>query len=178
MNTIKLQDKTFEPYISAEKIEEVIDRIANELNRDYAVKEPLVLVMLNGAFMFAGDLFKKVNINCDISFVKYASYSGTRSSHNIKMLIGVNENVRGRDIVIVEDIVDSGLTMESLMKYLKEWDVKDIKIATLLFKPEAFTKDYKIDYIGMEISNDFIVVYGLDYDGKGRNLPEIYKLKS
>ena len=178
MKTIIIGDKTFEIFLPKEKIEEVIARMANKLNSEYADKGPLFLVMLNGAFMFAGDLFKKVNISCDISFVKYASYSGTRSSHNIKMLIGVNENVRGRDIVIVEDIVDSGLTMESLMKDLREWEVKDIKIATLLFKPEAFTKDYKIDYIGMEIPNDFIVGYGLDYDGKGRNLPEIYKLKS
>ena len=171
-------DKSFEIYISEDEIQKAINGIADRLNKDYADKNPLFLIMLNGAFMFAGDLFKKVNIVCDISFVKYASYSGTASTNSIKELIGVNENVKGRNVVIVEDIVDTGLTMEALTASLKEKGTKDVKIATLLFKPEAFIKDYKLDYIGMEIPNVFIVGFGLDYDGKGRNYKEIYKIKT
>jgi hypoxanthine phosphoribosyltransferase len=177
MRTIQILDKTFEIFITGDKIQKSIERIAERLNKDFAGKKPLFLVILNGAFMFAGDLFKRVNIDCEISFVRYASYSGTASTNQVKELIGVNENVRGRIVVVVEDIVDTGLTMESLMKELKIKEAKDVKIASLLFKPDAFIKDFKIDYVGMEIPNDFIVGFGLDYNGIGRNYPDIYKVK-
>lgn len=178
MKTITLIDKEFEIFISHESISAAIDRIVEELNSDYKNKEPLFLVMLNGAFMFATDIFKKIDFCCEISFVKYSSYKGTSSTQNVKKLIGVNEDINGKDIIIIEDIVDSGLTMETLLKEIALHKPKSVKIATLLFKPEAFIKDFKIDYIGFEIPNDFIVGYGLDYNGKGRNYPEIYKVKS
>ena len=139
-------------------------------------KVPIFLIVLNGAFMFASDLLKKVNIESNISFVKLSSYTGTRSSQVVSELIGLNEVVKGRSVIIIEDIIDTGLTIQRMLEILHNQEAADVKIATLIYKPGAFRADYKIDYIGMEIPNDFIVGYGLDYDGFARNLPDIYKI--
>lgn len=175
-NIIKVRDKEFSLFIKFEEIDNAIAKVASEINRDLKGQTPLFLVILNGAFMFAADLLKKIDINCEISFVKLASYSGTQTSSKVKELIGLNEDIKGRTVVIVEDIVDTGITMDGMINQLKEKEVKEVKISTLLFKPDAFIKDFKIDYIGMEIPNDFIVGYGLDYDGHARNYRDIYKI--
>jgi hypoxanthine phosphoribosyltransferase len=176
MKKIRVKDKNFEIYITAEEIGKVVDRIADRINADHEGQHPVFLVILNGAFMFAADLFKKLEIPCEISFVKLASYSGTRSSLRVKELIGLNDTLKGRQVVIVEDIIDTGITMDHLIRKLYELGVADLKIATLFFKPDSFCKDFTIDYIGMNVPNDFIVGYGLDYDGYGRNYKEIYKI--
>ncbi len=177
MSIIKVSDKEFAPFISQEKIENEIYRIANEIKRDMKDREPLFLVMLNGAFMFAAELFKSLDMPCEMAFVKYKTYVGTHSTGRTNELLGIDsDRVNGRDIVIVEDIVDSGFTMNELLKDLDNKGAKSIKIATMMFKPDAFEYNYKIDYIGMNIGNDFIVGYGLDYNEYGRNLKEIYKI--
>lgn len=176
METIKVLDKEFKLYIPQEEIERVIKRIADQINEDYKGKNPLFLVMLNGAFMFASQLFKELDTDCETSFVKYSSYNGTQSTCEAKELIGLNSSLEGRDIVIVEDIVDSGFTMNCLIQKLKSMKVSSIKIATLFFKPNAFKFDYIIDYVGMDIDNEFIVGYGLDYNEHGRNYASIYKV--
>lgn len=176
MEIIKVLDKEFKLYIKQEEIEHVINDIANQINEEYKDKNPLFLVMLNGAFMFASQLFKELTIDCETSFVKYASYEGTQSTCEVKELIGLNSSIEGRDIVIIEDIIDSGFTMSCLLKKLEAMKATSVKIATMLFKPNAFKFDYKIDYIGMNIGNEFIVGYGLDYNQHGRNYGSIYKV--
>ncbi len=176
MNNIKVLDKEFEPYISRVEIESAIDRICRQINKDMYDKNPLFLVMLNGAFMFASELLKKLDIDCETSFVKYSTYSGTKSNYEVKELIGLNNSLQGRNIVVIEDIIDSGFTMKCLLQKLEEMGAASIRIATMLFKPESFKFDYKIDYIGMNIGNEFIVGYGLDYNEHGRHYPSIYKI--
>jgi len=176
MKEIQLKDKRFAIEISEDHILKQVRRVAEKINNDLAEKKPLFLVVLNGAFMFASDLMKNIDIDCEISFVKLSSYQGTQSTEKVKELIGLNENLKGRTVVIVEDIVDTGITMEGIINDLHKKGVAETRIATLLFKPEAFQKSYKVDYIGMEIPNDFIVGYGLDYDGLGRNFRDIYKI--
>jgi hypoxanthine phosphoribosyltransferase len=176
MATITVLDKVFEPYISHEQILAAIDRMVEELERDVADKNPLFLVILNGAFMFAGDLFKKLHFPAEISFIKFVSYSGTQSTGNVRQLIGLDENIEGRTVVLVEDIVDTGISMEKVLEYLSDKKIADLRIATLLFKPNSYQKHFKIDYIGLEIPNDFIIGYGLDYNGQARNLKDIYKI--
>lgn len=177
MDSIKIHDKYFKPFIPFEQIDRAVQQMADRINYDLKeVEVPVFLVILNGSFMFAGDLMKKVNMPCEISFIKLSSYTGTRSSAIVKELIGLDESLKGRTVVVVEDIIDSGITMEKVINKLEELGSGEVKLATLLFKPEAFLKSYKIDYIGMEISNDFIVGYGLDYNKQGRNLKDIYKI--
>lgn len=176
MDTIKVLDKEFKLYIPQEEIETVIKDMANQINEEYKDKSPLFLVMLNGAFMFASQLFKELTIDCETSFVKYSTYDGTQSTCEVKELIGLNSSLEGRDVVIVEDIIDSGFTMKCLLEKLKSMNVSSVKIATMLFKPNAFKFDYKIDYIGINIGNEFIVGYGLDYNQHGRNYGSIYKV--
>ena len=176
MGNIKVLDKEFEPYISQTEIESAIDRICCQINNDLHDKNPLFLVMLNGAFMFASELLKKLNMDCETSFVKYSTYSGTKSSCEAKELIGLNNSLQGRNIVVVEDIIDSGFTMKCLIEKLNSLGAASVRVATMLFKPKAFKFDYKIDYIGMNIGNEFIVGYGLDYNEHGRNYPSIYKI--
>ncbi len=176
MDNIKVLDKEFTPYISQVVIESAINRIANQINKDMQKKNPVFLVMLNGAFMFASELLKNLKIDCETSFVKYSTYDGTQSTCEAKELIGLNSSLKGRDIIIVEDIIDSGFTMNCLIQKLHAMEVASIRIAAMLFKPEAFKFDYKIDYIGMNIGNEFIVGYGLDYNEHGRNYPLIYKV--
>ena len=177
MSIIKVSDKEFAPFIPQEKIENEIHRIASEIKQDMMDKEPLFLVMLNGAFMFAAELFKNLEMPCEMAFVKYKTYEGTHSTGKANALLGLDaEQIKGRNIVIVEDIVDSGFTMSQLLKDLDADGAKSVRIATMMFKPNAFKFNYKIDYIGMNIGNDFIVGYGLDYNEYGRNLKEIYKI--
>jgi hypoxanthine phosphoribosyltransferase len=175
---IHLHDKTFVPYISSEEIQFAIENLAKRMADDFFEETPIFIGVLNGSFMFLSDLMKSYRGMCEVSFVKVASYEGTASTNDVKQLIGINENLEGRTVVIVEDIVDTGNTVEELKKILKEKNVKHLKIATLFFKPEAYKKDIKLDYVGIRIPNKFIVGYGLDYDGLGRNLPDVYQLKA
>ncbi len=176
MDTVKILDKTFSKSISYEEIKAAIDKVATQMNEELEGKDVIFLGILNGAFMFAADLMKKITIDCQISFLKVASYQGTSSSGTVKRLIGVNEDIENKTVVIIEDIIDSGITMEYLLKQLKGYEPKEIKIATLLLKPEAIKVNLDIDYVAIEIPNEFIVGYGLDYDGYGRNLKDIYTL--
>lgn len=175
---MKIKDKEFDIFIESKEIEKSIDRISEKINTDLKDQNPMFVAILNGAFMFASELMKRVSIPCEITFVRLASYQGTSSTEKIKEVLGLNESIEGRTIVIVEDIVDTGNTMASLLEQFKALKPKEMKIATLLFKPEALKKDILLDYVAMEIPSDFIVGYGLDYDGYGRNLNDIYKLKS
>lgn len=174
---ITIKDKQFELFIEQEVIELAIKRIAQQINADLKDKNPIFLAVLNGSFMFAGELMKEVTIPSEITFVRLASYRGTTTTENVQEVLGLNEGIEGRDVVIVEDIVDSGHTMTSLLKELGNYKPASIKIATLLFKPAALVKKLDLDYVALEIPNDFIVGYGLDYDGYGRNLKDIYKIK-
>ncbi len=176
MGNIKIHDKSFKPFILFDEIDNAIGDIAKKINTDVKGSTPIFLVILNGSFMFAGDLLKKIELPCEVSFVKLASYVGTKSTEKVRQLIGFDEDITGRTIIIVEDIVDSGITMENVLGQLESMGAADVRIATLLFKPQAFKKSYKIDYVGLEIPNDFIVGYGLDYDSQGRNLKDIYKI--
>jgi len=176
MTKIQVRELVFEKFISATEIDAAVQRVADAINRDFYGKNPLLLAILNGAFIFASDLMRKITIPCEISFVKYASYSGTASTTKVRELIGVEEIIEGRSVIVVEDIVDTGITMDELLKEIHEKKPKEVKVACFCFKPAAFQKSFSIDYLGMTIPNDFIVGYGLDYDGQGRNLPDIYKI--
>lgn len=175
-HTIRVKDKDFSVFIKADTIDAAVQKVADSINMDTASENPVFLVVLNGAFMFAADLLKKVTVNCSISFVKLASYSGTQSTNSVKQLIGLNEDIKGRSVIVIEDIIDTGNTLKVLIDLLNGLGVGKIRIATLLYKPDAFQGNYKIDYVGMEIPNDFIIGFGLDYDGFARNLPDIYKI--
>lgn len=176
MTVVTLKDKQFKPYISSDKILEAVKQVAEKINSDLAGESPVFLAVLNGSFMFASDLMKEINLNCEISFVKLASYHGTTSSGIITELIGLNQDLTERTVVILEDIVDTGNTVEKLAEILNNKKVKSFKIASAFFKPTAYTKNIKVDYVGLEIPNDFVVGYGLDYDGLGRNLKDVYVL--
>jgi hypoxanthine phosphoribosyltransferase len=178
MKTVQVKDRSFTMLISAEQIRARVSELAQQINRDMAGKNPLFLVMLNGAFMFAADLLKQINTPCEISFVKYASYCGTQSSGRLKKLIGLKESLRDRCIVILEDIVDSGLTMSRLLDEIKAKKPAELHVATCALKPEALNSELELDYVGFSLPNVFLVGYGLDYGGYGRNLEAIYELKS
>ena len=174
MESIQIKDKKFAISITEEQILKEVDRVAAEINRDLKDKNPLFLSVLNGSFMFTADLMKRITIPCEISFVKLASYQGISSTGKITEVIGVNEDISGRCVVIVEDIVDTGLTMQRLLETLGTRNPKEIHIASLLVKPEKLQVPLNIKYAAMSIPNDFIVGYGLDYDGLGRNYKDIY----
>ena len=174
MESIQIKDKKFAISITEEQILKEVDRVAEEINRDLKDKNPLFLSVLNGSFMFTADLMKRITIPCEISFVKLASYQGISSTGKITEVIGVNEDISGRCVVIVEDIVDTGLTMQRLLETLGTRNPKEIHIASLLVKPEKLQVPLNIKYAVMNIPNDFIVGYGLDYDGLGRNYKDIY----
>ena len=176
---ITVDNKTFEKYITHEQIQSIITSLAQKINKDYQNKDGILfIVVLNGAFMFAADLFKQIKGMHKISFVKFSSYDSVYSSGKVKTLIGLNEDIKDKDVIIVEDIVDSGVTMGSLSEQLQQMNPKSLEICTLMFKPGNFKGDYKVKYIGKEISNEFIIGYGFDVDGLGRNLPDIYQLKN
>jgi len=176
MDIITVKDKSFKPYISTEEIQASVEKVATQINHDYKGTAPLFLGVLNGSFMFFSDLLKSIDLECAVSFVKLASYDGVSSTGVVNELIGLSEDISDKDIILVEDIVDTGNTLVKLYDILEEKNPKSIKIATLLYKPEAYKKSYPIDYVGKEIPNAFVLGYGLDYDGLGRNLSSIYVL--
>jgi hypoxanthine phosphoribosyltransferase len=176
MKEIRIIDKNFREFLTEDAIQQRIEELAQKINTDLAGKEVVFLGILNGAFLFAADLFRRINFPARISFVKLASYQGTSSSGTIKELIGWNEDIRDKTIVVIEDIVDTGNTLERIVGELVIRKAAEVKIATMLYKPDAYTKDIPLDYIGFKIPNDFVVGYGLDYDGFGRNLPAVYTL--
>lgn len=173
---VKLNDKTFRLYKSETEILDAIRMVADKINNDYLGKRPILIPILNGSFMFAADLMKELKLDCEISFVKAASYEGTATTGIVSTLIGLNQSLEGRNIIIVEDIVDSGHTLARILPAFHEMKPASLRIASLLFKPQALKNPLTIDYVGMEIPNEFIVGYGLDYDGLGRNLRDIYQV--
>ncbi|WP_333474217.1 hypoxanthine phosphoribosyltransferase [Zunongwangia sp. HGR-M22] len=175
---VKIHDIVFEPYVSEEEIDTAITKIAEKLNADYENERPVFLSVLNGSFMFTSEVMKKFKRECDIQFVKLGSYQGTESTGDVRTLIGLNKSLAGKKVVILEDIVDTGGTLQELDKILREKNVSDYKVATLFYKPSMYRGSINIDYAGIEIPNEFIVGYGLDYDGLGRNLTAVYKRKS
>ena len=176
MPTIQVHDKKFITYFSVDQIDEQVSRLGEEINRDYEGKRPLFIAILNGSFMFASDLFKKLNIEAEICFIKLASYQGIKSTGKVVTSIGLDQSLKDRHIVVVEDIVDTGKTLHEFLPQLVDHAPASIKIATLLHKPEALQYPLSLDYIGFKVPNKFLLGYGLDYDGLGRNLKEIYQL--
>lgn len=176
MANIQVHDKFFEPYLTYTQISEAINGIAEEINKDYEGKKPLFISILNGSFMFASDLFKKLSVDAEICFIKLASYKGTRSSGQVVTAIGLDIDLYNRHIVVIEDIVDTGKTLNVFLPQLGYQQPASLKITALLHKPDASVYPIKIDYLGFSIPNKFVVGYGLDYNGLGRNIPEIYKL--
>ena len=174
---IKLHDKEFELFINYAEISKAIEDVATQINEDlHQESVPVFISVLNGAFMFTGDLLKHIAFPCEVSFVKLSSYSGTSSSGTINELIGVNQSLTGRTVILLEDIVDSGSTLEHLVDTIQKHRPKQLKIAAMLYKPDSYEKNIKLDYIGMHIPNNFIVGYGLDYNELGRNYSDIYTL--
>ena len=178
MSTIQVLDKTFEPYLKEAAIQEKITELAGQLNKDYAGKRPLFLSILNGSFLFTADLFKQITIEAEVSFIKLASYKGTSSTGNVITAIGLDINVKDRHIVILEDIIDTGKTLHHYLPQLDNMQPASVKIAVLLNKKEALQYPVQVDYACFDIPNKFVVGYGLDYDGLGRNSKDIYQLKA
>lgn len=176
MSQIQVHDKKFDTYFTVQQIDEQVKRMANEINSDFTNKRPLFIAILNGSFMFASDLFKELTVEAEICFVKLASYQGTKSTGQVATLIGLDYTVKDRDVIIIEDIVDTGKTLFEFLPNLKSLNPASVKIATLLHKPEALEHPIKLDYVGFRVPNKFLLGYGLDYDGLGRNLKEIYQL--
>ncbi|MBQ8452842.1 MAG: hypoxanthine phosphoribosyltransferase [Prevotella sp.] len=177
MNEVTIKDKTFEVFIPEAEVLKRVKAVAERINRDMAGKNPLFLAVLNGAFIFAADLMREMTIPCEISFVKLASYQGTTSTGEVKEIIGINEDLTGRTVIIVEDIVDTGLTMKRMIEAIGTRNPASVHICTLLVKPEKLQVPLNIEYAAMEIPNDFILGYGLDYDQQGRTLRDIYRIK-
>jgi hypoxanthine phosphoribosyltransferase len=176
MATIKVHDKSFETYLPEEVIQKRIKELADKISKDYKGRKPLFIAILNGSFMFAADLFKHLTIEAEICFIKLASYKGMKSSGNVVTSIGLEDDLFGKEVIIVEDIVDTGKTLHNFLPKLEHQQPKSMKIATLLHKSEAIEYPLSLDYVGFDIPNKFVVGYGLDYDGLGRNLKEIYQL--
>lgn len=174
--TIHLHDHTFKILFPYEEILAAIEKMAEKMNQDFETEKPVFLVVLKGAFMFAAELMKAVNRDCDIEFIRVKSYDGMDNSKGIDAGMHQKLNVKGRTVVILEDIVDSGNTLEYLFAELKKMEAKDIRIATLFLKPEAYKKDIPLDYVGLEIPNQFVVGFGLDYDERGRGFKDLYAL--
>jgi hypoxanthine phosphoribosyltransferase len=172
----KIYDRDFELFIPNSQIKAVISVMAENMNKDLEGKDVIFMGILNGAFMFAAELIKHIPPNCQITFLKLASYAGTSSTGTVKRLIGINEDIYHKTVVILEDIVDTGITLEDIIKQLRGYEPAEIRVATLLHKPDAYRMDIELDYVGIEIPNDFVVGFGLDYKGYGRNLPDIYRV--
>lgn len=175
---VKLHDLYFKPFINADEIDVVVQRMVNEISADIGDEIPVFVGIMNGSFMFVSDFVKKYPKPCEVTFIKLASYEGVKSTEDIQRLIGLTQDLTGRTVVILEDIIDSGNTLEEVHRIFKDENVKQLIIATLFYKPEAYDKDFKLHYVGKEIPNKFIVGYGLDYDGLGRDLPNVYQLKT
>ena len=176
MSKIRVHDKEFIPFISAAEIDEQVQRVADEINRDYEGKKPLFVAILNGSFIFASDLLKKVTLEAEICFIKLASYKGVKSTGKVITAIGLDAELYGRDVIILEDIVDTGKTLSQFLPQLEHHHPASLKVASLLHKPDACVHPIKIDYLGFTIPDKFVLGYGLDYDGLGRNTKEIYQL--
>lgn len=176
MTTIKVHDKTFTPFITAAQIQQRVKELGAEIDKDYADKKPIFISILNGSFIFAADLFRCITVETEISFIKLASYKGTSSTGHVVTAIGMEERLEGRHVIILEDIIDTGKTLSAFIPEIMQRHPASLKIATFLTKPEALQHDVHADYVGFEIPNNFVVGYGLDYDGLGRNLPELYTL--
>ena len=175
MNLImKILDLEFKPYIDRSEILLQVRKMAESINRDYEDKDPLFLSILNGSFIFAADLMREINVPSQISFIKLSSYSQVASTGKVKELIGLNDNVFNRNLIIIEDIIDSGLTLQHVRAALEDLGSASVEVATLFLKPESFHNGFDIKYVGFSIPNNFIVGYGMDYEGYGRNLPEVY----
>lgn len=172
----QIKDKYFVPFIKSDALQSRIRELGQQLSKDYANKNPLLIGVLNGSFMFVADLFKNIDIECEVTFIRVSSYQSTESTGQVKQIIGLKESIQGRHVIIIEDIVDTGLTMQEVLGQMASMKPESIKIMTLLYKPEAIKVPLKLDYVGFEIENRFVVGYGLDYDNLGRNLDEIYVL--
>jgi len=177
-NVIKLHDKYFKPFISEQEIDDAITKMVDEVLVDIGDEIPVFVGILNGSFMFVSDFVKKYPKPCEVTFIKLASYEGVKSTEDIQRLIGLTQDLTGRTVVILEDIIDTGNTLVEVHRIFKNENVKSLLIATLFYKPEAYKKDFKLHYVGIEIPNKFIVGYGLDYDGLGRDIPEVYQIKA
>lgn len=175
---ISLKDKTFEVYLSESEVKKRIQQLGEQITRDFQNKEVVVLGVLNGSFIFMADLCREINLPLICTFVKLSSYQGVTTTGQVRSILGLDSDLKGKHVIIVEDIVDTGISMEYLLKTVSDHHPESISIATLLFKPEAFRFKYAIDYVGFEIPNKFVLGYGLDYDGLGRNLPDIYQLST
>lgn len=175
---LTILDKTFVPFITRDTLQQRIIELAGQINHDYADRRPLIVGVLNGAVLFAADLLKNLTINCEITFIRVASYEKMGSTGQVKEILGLSEVITGRDLIVIEDIVDTGLTMAQVLSQLREKEPASIAIATLLFKPDALQTPLDLAYVGFPIENQFVVGYGLDYDGLGRNTPDIYVLQS
>lgn len=173
-NRIKLQDRTFRVMISAEQIDKAVAEVASKLNERYAGREPIFVGVLSGSILFMSDLVRKTTFDSEMTFVKVSSYSGTESTGKVKMELGLNVDIKDRDVIIVEDIVETGHSMKHLLDYFADFNPRSVAICTLFFKPEKFLYDYPIEYVALPIGNEFILGYGLDYNQLGRNLKDIY----
>jgi hypoxanthine phosphoribosyltransferase len=176
MSQIKVHDKSFDIYLPESTIQQKVKEIADQINKDFAGRRPLFIAILNGSFMFASDLFKHLTIEAELCFIKLASYKGMKSSGKVVTSIGLDDDLFGKDVIIVEDIVDTGKTLHEFLPKLRHQQPRSLKVATLLHKSEATSFPLQLDYVGFDIPNKFVVGYGLDYDGLGRNLKEIYQV--
>ncbi len=175
---VRVGDLEFKPLFPQQEIEKMVATLGAEISKDFADKNPLFLAVLNGSFIFAADLVRQVQIPCEITFIKVSSYDGVRQTGTVEEILGLDKDIDGRHLIVVEDIVDTGVTISSLLKVLKQFVPASVTVCTLLHKPEAMVKKVDLKYVGAAIPNDFVVGYGLDYNGQGRNLPAIYQLKT
>lgn len=171
---MQVKDKNFKPFITETELREIVDRLAGEISKDYKDRDLVACPILTGAFMFASDLMRRLTIPCEVAFVRYASYSGMSSTGEVRCMLPFPPDIEGRDVLIVEDVIDSGFSMKHMLQAVSALHPRSVHICALFFKPHAFKGDYKVDYVGREIGNEFIVGYGLDYDEHGRTLPEVY----
>lgn len=175
---MKIKDRDFEVYITEGELAAAVERLAGCIDADYAGRRPLLCPVLTGSFMFASDLVRRMKVDCEVEFVKYTSYEGMQTTGRVQGELPFPTKVKGRDVIVVEDVVDTGVSMGEMLRVLKSLGPRSVRVCTLLMKPRCFRGDFEVDYVGMEIEDDFIVGYGMDYDGEGRGLREIYKVKS
>jgi hypoxanthine phosphoribosyltransferase len=178
MASVEVNGRVFDEYVTSQEIAQSVAAVAERINADYAGRDPLFICVLNGAFMYASDLFKQIELSAEITFVRLKSYEGTKTTGDVKLLTPLYADIKGRDVIVIEDIVDTGLTMHGFVKYLKEQGANSVEITSFLFKPDALQyADAEPKYVGMSIPTKFVLGYGLDYDEMGRNLPALYVLR-